>query len=50
MSTAITTEDSFTRAAGKQLLIFGILAVAGIGILMLGLSWASSLTLRGRSE
>ena len=40
----ITTEDSFTSAAGKQLLIFAALAIGGIGLLMIGLSWASSLT------
>ena len=37
-------EPAFTRAAGRQLMLFALLAVGGIGLLMLGLSWASSLT------
>ncbi len=44
MSTVITSDDSFTSAAGRQLLIFAALAISGITLLMLGLSWASSRT------
>jgi oligopeptide transport system substrate-binding protein len=44
MSEVVPSEDSFTSAAGKQLLIFAALAFGGIALLMLGLSWASSLT------
>ncbi|MGE0622364.1 MAG: peptide ABC transporter substrate-binding protein [Pseudomonadales bacterium] len=44
MSTVITSDDSFTSAAGRQLLIFAALAIGGIALLMLGLSWASSRT------
>ncbi|MCB1685734.1 MAG: peptide ABC transporter substrate-binding protein [Pseudomonadales bacterium] len=38
------SEDAFNRAAGRQLLLFAALAIGGIALLMLGLSWASSLT------
>ncbi len=44
MSDAITSEDSLTRAAGRQLLTFAFFAIAGIALLMVGLAWASSLT------
>lgn len=44
MSEVVPSEDSFTSAAGKQLLIFAALAFGGIALLMIGLSWASSLT------
>jgi oligopeptide transport system substrate-binding protein len=44
MSSVVTTEDSFTRAAGRQLAAFAGMAIGGITLLMLGLSWASSLT------
>lgn len=44
MSEVVPSEDSFTSAAGKQLLIFALFAISGIALLMLGLSWASSLT------
>ncbi|MDH3643749.1 MAG: peptide ABC transporter substrate-binding protein [Gammaproteobacteria bacterium] len=44
MNTVVTTEDSFTRSAGKQLLLFALGSVGGIGILMYTLAWASSLT------
>ncbi|TNF89798.1 MAG: peptide ABC transporter substrate-binding protein [Gammaproteobacteria bacterium] len=44
MSEVVPSEDSFTSAAGKQLLIFAALAIGGLALLMLGLSWASSLT------
>ena len=44
MSEVVPSEDSFTSAAGKQLLIFAALAISGIAALMIGLSWASSLT------
>jgi oligopeptide transport system substrate-binding protein len=42
--TTVTSEDSFTSAAGKRLLVYFLLALASIALLMLGLSWASSLT------
>ena len=44
MSSIVTSEDSFTSAAGRQLLIFGACALGAITLLMLALSWASSLT------
>jgi oligopeptide transport system substrate-binding protein len=44
MSTALTPEDSLGRAAGRQLLIFALLALLGISGLMMLLSWASGLT------
>jgi oligopeptide transport system substrate-binding protein len=44
MNTIVTTEDSFTRSAGKQLLFFALGSIGGIGILMYALAWASSLT------
>jgi len=44
LSTALSTEDSFTRSAGKQLVFFALGSVGGIGILMYALAWASSLT------
>ena len=44
MSEVVPSEDSFTSAAGKQLLIFAALAIGGLALLMLSLSWASSLT------
>ncbi len=44
MSEVVPSEDSFTSAAGKQLLIFAALAIGGIALLMFLLSWASSLT------
>lgn len=44
MSDTVTSEDSFTSAAGRQLFIFAALAIGAIVLLMVGLSWASSLT------
>ncbi len=44
MSEVVPSEDSFTSAAGKQLLIFAALAIGGIALLMMALSWATSLT------
>lgn len=44
MSEVAPSEDSFTSAAGRQLLVFGALALGGIAALMFALSWASSLT------
>jgi len=44
MSEVVTTEDTFTRSAGKQLLFFALASVGGIGALMYALAWASSLT------
>ena len=37
-------EDSFSKSAGRQLLIFALLSITGVGALMVTLSWASSLT------
>jgi len=45
--TAAVTEDSFTQSAGKQLLGFAAISVGSVTLLMLGLSWASSLTSSG---
>jgi oligopeptide transport system substrate-binding protein len=39
-----TAEEGFTRTAGKQLLLYGLYAILGVIALMMGLSWASSLT------
>ena len=44
MSDIVNNQDSFARSAGRQLLLFAMLSVAGIFVLMMGLSWASSLT------
>lgn len=44
MSSIVSSEDSFTSAAGRQLLLFTAAAVGGITTLMLILSWASSHT------
>lgn len=44
MSDVVTSEDTFTSAAGRQLLIFALLAVSAMTALMMALSWASSLT------
>ena len=51
MNTATDTQDnlrsspdSFSKSAGRQLLIYAFLSIAGIGALMVTLSWASSLT------
>jgi len=44
VNTVVTTEDSFVRSAGKQLALFALASVGGIGILMYTLAWASSLT------
>ncbi|MEZ5559460.1 MAG: peptide ABC transporter substrate-binding protein [Pseudomonadales bacterium] len=44
MSEIIDRPDSFTRTAGRQLLLFALLSVGGIALLMVVLSWASSLT------
>ncbi|MCZ6642519.1 MAG: peptide ABC transporter substrate-binding protein [Gammaproteobacteria bacterium] len=38
------TQDSFSKSAGRQLLIYGLMSIAGVGLLMVTLSWASSLT------
>lgn len=47
MSDIANNQDDFTRSAGKQLALFAIASVAGITLLMLGLSWASGLTSTG---
>ncbi|MEM8766022.1 MAG: peptide ABC transporter substrate-binding protein [Pseudomonadota bacterium] len=44
MSSVVTSEDSFTKAAGKQLLLFFLAAFGGLSLLLMLLSWASSLT------
>ncbi len=44
MSSVVNPEDSFASAAGRQLLLFAAMAVAGVTALLLLLSWASSLT------
>ncbi len=45
MSEVITDSgDSFTRSAGRQLLLLGLLGVAGFALLMLVLGWLSELT------
>jgi oligopeptide transport system substrate-binding protein len=38
------SHDSFARSAGRQLLKFAVMSVAGVALLMLGLSWAAGLT------
>ncbi len=44
MSEVVPSKDSFTTSAGRQLLLFGILALGGTALLMLALSWATGLT------
>ena len=45
MSEVITDSgDSFTRSAGRQLLLLALLGVAGFALLMLALGWLSELT------
>ena len=44
MNTATVAQDSFSKSAGRQLLIFGLMSFAGVAVLMVTLSWASSLT------
>ncbi|MEQ8858731.1 MAG: peptide ABC transporter substrate-binding protein [Pseudomonadales bacterium] len=44
MSDIANNQDDFTRSAGRQLALFAALSVSGIALLMMGLSWASSLT------
>ena len=50
MKSAITTEDTFTKSAGRQLVGFAVVSVGGLTLLMLGLSWASSLTSSGSNN
>ena len=47
MSDIANNQDDFTRSAGRQLAIFAASSIAGIALLMLGLSWASGLTSTG---
>ncbi|MAT84032.1 MAG: hypothetical protein CMD39_07050, partial [Gammaproteobacteria bacterium] len=47
MSDIANNQDDFTRSAGRQLAIFALSSIAGIALLMLGLSWASDLTSTG---
>ena len=44
MSEPIRSQDTFTASAGRQLLVFAVVAIAGIALLMVGLSWATRLT------
>ena len=44
MNTVVTTEGSFVRSAGRQLLFFALGSIGGVAILMYTLAWASSLT------
>lgn len=44
MTDAPRQQDDFTRSAGRQLALFGVLAIAGVAVLMAGLAWASGLT------
>ena len=44
MSEVVPSKDSFTTSAGRQLLLFGIIALGGTALLMLALSWATGLT------
>lgn len=46
-TTATKPQDNFTSSAGRQLLLFGGLCIAGIIALMMLLSWASSFTATG---
>ena len=43
MTTPPNSQESFNRSAGRQLLLIAVGSVVGITLLMLGLSWASSL-------
>ncbi|NBC23599.1 MAG: hypothetical protein GVY21_09010 [Gammaproteobacteria bacterium] len=47
MSDIANNQDDFTRSAGKQLALFALASVAGVTLLMVGLSWASGLTSTG---
>ncbi len=47
MSDIASNQDSFTRSAARQLLVFAVIAVAGIAALMVALSWAAGLTASG---
>lgn len=42
MTGPTNSQDGFARSAGRQLLLFAVAAVVGVGLLMFGLSWASS--------
>jgi oligopeptide transport system substrate-binding protein len=44
VSDTANTQKDFTRSAGRQLALFAMLGVGAVVLLMLGLSWASSLT------
>ncbi len=43
MNEPVSNQDGFNRSAGRQLLLIAVGSVVGITLLMLGLSWASSL-------
>jgi len=43
MTASPNSQDGFNRSAGRQLLLIAFASIVGITLLMLGLSWASSL-------
>ena len=43
MTASPNSQDGFNRSAGRQLLLIAVASIVGITLLMLGLSWASSL-------
>jgi oligopeptide transport system substrate-binding protein len=49
MHKPITTEDKFIRSAGKQLAIYGVVAIVALAALMFGLNWLAGLTSSGNS-
>lgn len=49
MHKPITTEDKFIRSAGKQLAIYGVVAVVALAALMFVLNWLAGLTSSGSS-
>lgn len=44
MSQIADNQRDFTRSAGRQLLLFGVVAISAVALLMLGLAWASGMT------
>jgi len=49
MHKPITTEDKFIRSAGKQLALYGVVAIVALAALMFGLNWLAGLTSSGNS-
>ena len=43
-NSVITGDDTISRTAGRQLLGYAVIAIIAMALLMMGLSWASSLT------